>query len=319
MYNNELNPVYSEKLNPWIQLLSLLFISLAGAFFIGSVLALLAGNMMTGLGLQALAKVMGDPSAYPEYRTMILVVQGAFSFGAFVASPMIFYLALVGRPFRIFFQPMTQPLMVVVLSMVIVFSFMIVNTVFVEWNMNIDLPDIGGFESWARAKEDAAKDIVQYITKFQSTPYFLIAVLVMALLPAVGEELLFRGMLQNVLLRIYKNGHVAIWVSAIIFGAIHLQFYGVIPRILLGALFGYLYLWTRNLWIPMIGHFMNNFFSLLALYIYQKGLIETNPDTVESLPGVYLIFFGILFIFSIYYLKMNVLKTGIHEKLGDDL
>jgi membrane protease YdiL (CAAX protease family) len=95
---------------------------------------------------------------------------------------------------------------------------------------------------------------------------FLAAIVILAIVPAIGEELLFRGILQNKIEMLSKNKHIAIWITAFIFSFIHFQFYGFVPRLLLGALFGYLYIWSGNLTIPILAHFINNGFTLLLLY-----------------------------------------------------
>jgi membrane protease YdiL (CAAX protease family) len=104
---------------------------------------------------------------------------------------------------------------------------------------------------------------------------------VFAVLPAIGEELAFRGIVQNELHRWWKNPHVAIWVAAIIFGVIHMQFYGVVPRIMLGVLFGYLYWWSGNIWVPIIGHFINNGFMVLMMFLAQRRAVNINVESTE--------------------------------------
>jgi membrane protease YdiL (CAAX protease family) len=138
---------------------------------------------------------------------------------------------------------------------------------------------------------------------------------VIAVLPGIGEELLFRGFLQNLLKRIFKNDHVAIWVAAVLFSAIHFQFYGFIPRMLLGALFGYIYVWSGNLLYPIIAHFVNNCVSLVALYVYQKGLTDIDVESTEALPTMYVIIFSALFVVTLIYFKNYLAKTNANEGL----
>ena len=159
------------------------------------------------------------------------------------------------------------------------------------------------------------KVLTEFLTEFESPGYFILAIVVIAVIPGVGEELLFRGFLQNILKRIFKNDHIAIWIAAILFSAIHFQFYGFIPRMLLGALFGYLYVWTGNLLIPIIAHFLNNSISLIALYIYQKGLIDIDVESTEALPIAYVLIFSTLFVVTLMYFKNYLAKSNNHERL----
>jgi uncharacterized protein len=138
--------------------------------------------------------------------------------------------------------------------------------------------------------------------------------IVIGVLPAIGEEIVFRGIIQNQLFRATHNKHVAIWIAAILFSAIHFQFFGFVPRMLLGALFGYLYYWSGNLWMSVIAHFANNGFSVLAMYFYQKGAIGFDVEDTESVPAHFVIFSalltaGLLFYFYKYYQNRNLKTT----------
>ena len=133
--------------------------------------------------------------------------------------------------------------------------------------------------------EDLLKEVTEYITQFDSTGQFLLGIIVIAVLPAVGEELLFRGCIQNQLFNITRNTHLAIWITAFFFSAIHVQFLGFVPRMLLGALFGYLYFWSGNLLVPMLAHFFNNGLQIFLLYAYQREGFTYNIDELEhSVP-----------------------------------
>ena len=143
---------------------------------------------------------------------------------------------------------------------------------------------LAGFESWAKAKEEALKKLTEYLTRFGSLGEFLLGLLVFGLIPAVGEELVFRGVIQRQFIRWFQNPHVGIWVTALIFGAIHLQFYGMLPRTLLGALLGYLYWWSGNIWVPILGHFINNGFTVLMMYLLQRQVVDFDLDNTEAMP-----------------------------------
>jgi len=178
------------------------------------------------------------------------------------------------------------------------------NSVFIEWNANFNFPDfLKEFGDWARARETQAEELTKFFTTFHSIGDFLFGFFVIALLPAIGEELVFRGMLQPELFRYSGNHHVAIWVSAFIFSAFHMQFFGFVPRLFLGALFGYLYLWSGNFLIPMIAHFVNNGFLVLIMYLHQKGIITTDLDSPEAAPWPLVVSFTLVFIALLVYFK----------------
>lgn len=195
------------------------------------------------------------------------------------------------------------PVILVVMTVIV---FMVVNSLFIDWNKEIVLPEFfRPLEEWARSTEDALADMTRYLTQFDHAGQLILAIVVIAVLPAIGEELVFRGIIQHELIRATSNKHLGIWIAAILFSAIHLQFYGFIPRMLLGALFGYMFLWSGNIWMPIIAHFVNNAFSVMAIYLYQKDQIGIDLETVSLPIFPVLISAGVtaalLFAFKKYY------------------
>ena len=138
-------------------------------------------------------------------------------------------------------------------------------------------------EQWARKKENEMHEIVNILTYFPTFGHFLIAVLVVAVIPAVSEELWFRGVLQNKI-KAMVSPHAAIWITGFIFSAVHFQFYGFFPRWLLGVLFGYLYWWSGNLWTTIVAHFINNFLTLLAIYLFREKVLPFNVHDPMPIP-----------------------------------
>ncbi|MBS1950460.1 MAG: hypothetical protein OJF59_000390 [Cytophagales bacterium] len=167
----------------------------------------------------------------------------------------------------------------------IVLSFMVVDSVIIEWNQHIHFPAfLKSFEEWARASEDRLTEVTKALTQFHSFGEFLVGFLVIAVVAGFCEELLFRGIIQNEFYRGTKNIHLAVWVSAVLFSAIHMQFFGFVPRMLLGALFGYLYFWSGNIFVPMLAHVVNNGFSVILIYLNQLGVVEVNIESEEAAP-----------------------------------
>ncbi len=99
-----------------------------------------------------------------------------------------------------------------------------------------------------------------------------------ALIPAIGEEFLFRGILQRIFREWFNNPHIAVWLAAILFSLAHYQFLGFMPRIILGALFGYIFLWTHNIWLPVVAHFINNTVGVVYYYLFLQGKIGLDPQ-----------------------------------------
>jgi len=154
-------------------------------------------------------------------------------------------------------------------------------------NEHMKLPEfMSGIEKWMRIKEDETGLLTNALLSRSSIGAFLTNVFMIGILAAVGEEFLFRGCLQNILVKWIGNPQVAIWVTAIIFSAIHLQFYGFLPRMLIGALCGYLYFFGKSIWLPILAHFVNNVSAIIiAFYLTRTGKpLDYYETTMDQWP-----------------------------------
>ncbi|MFZ6010830.1 MAG: CPBP family intramembrane glutamic endopeptidase [Bacteroidota bacterium] len=262
-----------------------------------------------------MAEALQAPENHPELKLPLYIMQGFATFVGLIIAP-AWFLYTENKSIKHFFVAQRAELIPVIITVVTVIVFMAVNSIFIEWNSTFHFPDaLKGFESWAREREDEATRLTTFLTQFDSTPELAIAVVVIAMLPAVGEELVFRGMIQNNLFSATKNIHISIWISAILFSAIHLQFFGFVPRLLLGALFGYLYFWSGNLSLAMLAHFVNNGISVIAMYFYQRGALDLDVESTEAAPVNVIIFSvlataGLLYYFYKYF---ETRKTRSHQ------
>ncbi len=152
-----------------------------------------------------------------------------------------------------------------------------------EWNNQMNFPEwLSGVEDWMKNAEDRAEEITEAFLQVNTLGGLLFNLFMIALLPAVGEELLFRGVIQRIFTQWTRNYHWGIWISAILFSALHIQFYGFVPRLLLGALFGYLLIWSGSIWLPVIAHFFNNAFAVIAMYLIDNNILNPNVEKIGS-------------------------------------
>lgn len=171
----------------------------------------------------------------------------------------------------------------IILALAIIYAASPLINILGIWNSNMSLPGwMSGIENWMRQNEDAADKLTDLFVQANTIPALLFNILMIGIIPAIGEELLFRGVIQRIFTEWSKNKHVGIWITAILFSALHMQFYGFIPRALLGAMFGYLLIWSGNLWLPVLAHFINNTTAVIAYYLYNKGTIDFDPDTLGA-------------------------------------
>ena len=156
----------------------------------------------------------------------------------------------------------------------------------VAFNERIVFPEfLATLEQWLREKEHSAKEATMARLSDMSSIDLISAMLTMAVLPAICEEVFFRGVVLNNLIKRTSKIHLSVWLSAIIFSAVHLQFFGFFPRILMGAILGYALVLSKSLWVPIILHFLNNGALILAYFFYQKEFIPENPlETNTAIP-----------------------------------
>lgn len=193
-------------------------------------------------------------------------------------------------------SPGPAPSLIFYGMLVIMVSFPL--TQFAYWlNQQIPLP------SWMSSMETQANGTIQALLTMESPGILLYNLLVIALLPSIGEELLFRGLLQQQLEKRFGRAQLAVWVTALLFSAFHFQFAGFFPRLLLGALLGYLLIWTRSLWVPIAAHFVFNGSQILGQYILGEELIAPDQEQQFSPNWIATIFSAVLLAGLIYVLR----------------
>jgi hypothetical protein len=143
-------------------------------------------------------------------------------------------------------------------------------------NQQIPLPE------WATDTEKGIAEMVKAFLKMDTIGLLFFNLIVIAVVPAIGEEILFRGVIQRIMIRLTRNPHLGIWLTGIWFSAMHLQLEGFLPRMILGAMLGYLAYWSRSLWLPIGVHLLNNGLQVIAAYLLQQKIIDTDIEKIET-------------------------------------
>ncbi|WP_456243009.1 CPBP family intramembrane glutamic endopeptidase [Spirosoma soli] len=294
---------------------------LIGFVLLGSVIStlILFGILIAIKGLDPaeaqayLMELAANPTKASNGWYELMTLQAVNHLGSFLLPALLYWSVIEHRTWS---QFSPRPLHLVTglgLVVLAVITFMPFDGLIIEWNQNLHLPQtLAPLEQWIRDKEKGLEGVTKYLTTFKTTQQLLIAMLVIAVIPAIGEETLFRGILQRNLSYWTGNVHVGIWVAAALFSAIHVQFLGFFPRMLLGALFGYLYLWSGNLWVAILAHFVNNGFTVLMVYLYQRKVTSMNIESTEVVPVAgamisLVITAGLLYVFW----RTNAHKTSV--------
>ncbi|RWY52411.1 CPBP family intramembrane glutamic endopeptidase [Mucilaginibacter gilvus] len=193
-------------------------------------------------------------------------------------------------------------------TLIVVFFIMMLCLPLIELlsrvNQHLNLPaSLKGLEKMIRESEDRAQKLTEAILKMNTIGDMLKNLLLVGLLTAIAEEFMFRGVLQPILYRWTKNQHVAVWVTAAIFSAFHLEFFGFLPRVLLGGLMGYFAIWSGSIWPAVWAHFVNNGSAVIVTYLYQQKKIKINPDDTHTFTYSGYIFSAIIVIILLLVYK----------------
>jgi hypothetical protein len=189
--------------------------------------------------------------------------------------------------------------------LVVIFCVMLVSSPLMEALSNINqkltLPNfLAGLEKWMHDTENQAQKLTDVLLQMKSVSSMLMKLTVVGLLTAIVEEFMFRGCIQTILLKWTKNPHAAVWIAAALFSAFHLEFFGFLPRLLLGALFGYFVVWSGSVWPAVWGHFINNGTAVVVSYLYQNHKIDFNPDDTHIFNWTAYLFSLIIMLFLLY-------------------
>jgi hypothetical protein len=203
---------------------------------------------------------------------------------AFFLVPAIFVTYLFGSKPGEYLSLKKQPtLLVSLIAVFLVLSIIPFINYLQELNSKMHFPYyLKEVENWMKTSENAANNLSELFLKVNTIRGLIFNIFMMALLPALSEEFLFRGVFQRLFSEMFKNYHWGIVFSAALFSAIHFQFYGFVPRMLLGVIFGYMLVWSGTLWVPIIAHFMNNAIGVFFYYLQTKGLVDNSLDTIGT-------------------------------------
>jgi len=242
-----------------------------------SVLGVIVASIFFGFGLPTDTH---DQAAY--YR----IVQAFGSVGTFMLPPLFFSYFSERNCFS--YNRLNKAPGYRMSNIVIVMSLVLIPIVWAlgEWNEGWKLPEaLAGLDEWMRRIDEQNSELVKLMTRDSRIGILLINIFVMAVLPAVGEELMFRGTIQPFLQKWTKSPHWAIWITAFIFSAIHFQISGFVPRMLIGAYLGYLCYWSGSLWLPILAHFMHNSMSILSEFIMLRRGFDVDNLNYTDIHG----------------------------------
>ncbi len=268
--------------------------------FLGLLVFGLLAGMITGMlflhfsdGLSTISLV--DPEG-PEALRAARIMQICSQIGLFFFPPFAYAFLLSRKPSAFLgINKIAHPAILLPAILLMFISLPAVHFLS-EINKSVHLPDwLSSLEVWMQDKEAQAEKLTNFFLSVDTIGGLMINLIMIALLPAVGEELVFRSVLQPKFIGILKNPHIGIIATALVFSIIHMQFYGLLPRFILGLFLGYFYYWSGSILVPVVMHLANNGAAVIAFYLHHNQVSAVAMDEFGESASFITILLSVVF------------------------
>jgi len=299
------NPPYSK----FLIVIGLVVTGMAASTLLSAFLA----SVIFGVSFMELQTLLSDfdnPLSIP----ILKFIQTFSAIGTFIIPAFVIGWLFDQNAFDYLKLSKRASLISVILVFVLLFAALPLINYLGELNSRMSLPSwLSGVEHWMRSSEDDAAKLMDKFLEIHTVSGFIFSIIMIAVLPALSEELIFRGILQRLFSEWSKNIHVGIWSSAILFSAMHMQFYGFIPRMLLGVMLGYLLFWSGSLWLPIIAHFINNAAAVIFAFLFSHKMIEVDADKIGTANDYAALSVSVLMTAVLLWMIYKKEKRGMNE------
>jgi membrane protease YdiL (CAAX protease family) len=254
-------------------------------------------------------KLLSDADSWSENRSALILMQLLVSFGSFILPGILFVYLVSIQPFQYLKIKKPPHIILAIISVIVMFfsGFAVDLLVKTMELIPFDTMDVGLIKEMVKNQASSEKIYITFLN-FKTFGGFLVVFLLMAIIPALGEELVFRGLIQNIFYQSSKNQHIAIGFTAFWFALIHIQLTNFLALLFMGLILGYLYHWTKNLWIPIIAHLFNNGLIVIVTAMGNFGWIDFNYATSESFPW-YISVLGVFILIPLLLWYKNKIVT----------
>jgi len=305
-------PYYKQEMSPVLEFITFTGVTL-GLLFLGNAtgMAYIVGRY----GLDAFKALAEMDVNSPLVVKNLWFLQIVGTTLPILLIPVVFGWLIMKQPKAYLRTHTNFPL----LLLLIVLVTMVGSMPLMEWlvliNRKLSLPGfLKGVEQWMRSAEQSAQKATAAMLKMDTFADMLKSLLLIGLTTAIAEELMFRGSLQTIFLKWTKNTHAAVWITAALFSAFHMQFFGFLPRLALGVFFGYFTVWSGSVWPAVWAHFINNGTAVVLTYLHQHKKITMDPDG-EHAFNYSLYFLSIIFTVALLWSYRNAaLKKNDHPQ-----
>ena len=278
-------------------------------------LVLLLVGLLLGTFLSATLMLMFNNQSANALR----LAQGISQITMFILPPLLYSLLIHEKPFFELGIRRINNIYIAIAGLALIFVCLPVNNLLTDINESMRLPErLSAIENIMKASEDKATELTEKMLEMNGWRDLIFDLIIIALIPAIGEELTFRGILQTSLCKVFKNNTWGVIVGAIIFSAIHLQFYGFIPRFVLGLFLGFLFLWSKSLWLSSAMHFLNNGSIVVLYYLNQHYNLNFDVEHFGSSDNVWIIIASALFSIGLLAVAYSNRHIEKHDNRGHE-
>lgn len=310
MTDGPVNPIPHRQISPGIQFL-ILFGLLISLIIIGAEIGKIIIESSFGAG--SFEAIMKSDGSSEKSRNALWIFQLISTTLPILLCPIFFSYIIVREPDNYLKTTFEFPWLLIV----IVFLIMVLSSPVMELISNIN----EGFNlpKWMRDEEDTLKKISDNMMQMKTLGSMIFNLVFIGLVTAIAEEFLFRGALQTIFVNWTKNKHVAVWLTAILFSAFHMEFFGFIPRLFLGVLFGYFVAWSGSIWPSVWAHFVNNGSVVVITYLAQSKIWDINPDDQHVFNTILYIISFVITIFLLFIYRYIAVKRQLADIHGEEL
>ncbi len=301
---------YMEAIHPFMKIL-LTMISAVASLLIVSFLGIILAVLLSDMQMEQLFNSMSDPADLSNiaFLKYLQILQGI---SLFILPVIIMSLVFFRDGFNQFgFNRIPSVISFLWIAVIIIFGLPVINQLS-AWNMSLTLPEwLSAVEEKMKLMEENAALLTDAFLSTRTYAGLAVNLFMIAIIPALGEELFFRGLIQKFLIDWTKKPLTGILLTAFFFSFLHLQFYGFLPRFYLGVLFGLMYYWSGTLWLPVIAHFINNGMAVLLYFFMGKDAVEQNFDSLGTIESNW-----IYFILSVLLVVFSLMQINKHKMMG---
>lgn len=292
-------------LNRIIRLL-LLFI---GFNILGSVVSLLLLNVLFNVDGTAVLSILSNSDVSNNGANALKFMQFIQVFFSFIIPAHLFARSESFNNSVYYFKMFKANYIHFIIGTLLIFAVAPLVSYLSVLNESIVLPtSLSGLETFFKSQQATNEKFSLLFLRDNTGKDLFINILIVGVLASVSEELFFRGVLQRILIERIKNIHISIFICSLLFSALHQEFYNLIPRVLLGMLLGYAFVFSNSIWVPILIHFINNTAAVILDSLFKQGITSFNPNSNEYFGYTGLFISIIISISLFWYWKRNQSK-----------